>query len=112
MEVEEDEWPEEIKNASPEDLMTRVRMLDNDIRVRHSLQQGRYKYQCILTCSTLFIRQIMRSEQIRLNHEENNMKEKIKDNTTKIRDNKQLPYLVAKIVEVHMNLNLDHQPEC
>lgn len=33
MEVEEDEWPEEIKNASPEDLMTRVRMLDNDIRV-------------------------------------------------------------------------------
>lgn len=42
----------------------------------------------------------MRSEQIRLNHEENNMKEKIKDNTTKIRDNKQLPYLVAKIVEV------------
>lgn len=44
----------------------------------------------------------MRSEQIRLNHEENNMKEKIKDNTTKIRDNKQLPYLVAKIVEVRL----------
>lgn len=33
MEVEQDEWPEEIRNASPEDLMTRVRMLDNDIRV-------------------------------------------------------------------------------
>jgi ATP-dependent 26S proteasome regulatory subunit len=46
----------------------------------------------------------MRSEQIRLNHEENNMKEKIKDNTTKIRDNKQLPYLVAKIVEVSTRL--------
>lgn len=42
----------------------------------------------------------MRSEQIRLNHEENNMKEKIQDNTKKIKDNKQLPYLVAKIVEV------------
>lgn len=42
----------------------------------------------------------MRSEQIRLNHEENNMKEKIKDNTTKIKDNKQLPYLVAKVVEL------------
>lgn len=37
MEVEEDEWPEEIKNASPEDLMTRVRMLDNDIRVSRDL---------------------------------------------------------------------------
>lgn len=83
MEVEEDEWPEDIKNASPEDLMTRVRMLDNDIR-------------------------IMRSEQIRLNHEENNMKEKIKDNTTKIRDNKQLPYLVAKIVEI---LDIDEQTD-
>lgn len=28
------------------------------------------------------------------------MKEKIKDNTTKIKDNKQLPYLVAKVVEI------------
>lgn len=37
MEVEEDEWPEDIKNASPEDLMTRVRMLDNDIRVSGDL---------------------------------------------------------------------------
>ena len=44
--------------------------------------------------------QIMRNEQIRLAHEENNMKEKIKDNTQKIKDNKQLPYLVAKIVEI------------
>jgi 26S proteasome regulatory subunit T5 len=44
----------------------------------------------------------MRSEQIRLNHEENNMKEKITDNTKKIKDNKQLPYLVAKIVEVRL----------
>jgi 26S proteasome regulatory subunit T5 len=33
METEEEEWPEEIRNASAEDLMTRVRMLDNDIRV-------------------------------------------------------------------------------
>jgi len=75
MEPEEEDLPEEIKNASADDLLTRARMLDNDIR-------------------------IMRSEQIRLNHEENNMKEKIKDNTTKIKDNKQLPYLVAKVVEL------------
>ena len=40
----------------------------------------------------------MRQDQIRLNHEESTMKEKIKDNTTKIKDNKQLPYLVAKVV--------------
>lgn len=39
MEVEEDEWPEDIKNASPEDLMTRVRMLDNDIRVSPAYSQ-------------------------------------------------------------------------
>jgi len=71
----EEELPEEIRNASADDLLTRARMLDNDIR-------------------------IMRSEQIRLNHEENNMKEKITDNTKKIKDNKQLPYLVAKIVEI------------
>ena len=33
MEPVEEELPEEIRNASAEDLLTRARMLDNDIRV-------------------------------------------------------------------------------
>lgn len=33
---EEEELPEEIRNASTEDLLTRARMLDNDIRVRET----------------------------------------------------------------------------
>jgi 26S proteasome regulatory subunit T5 len=42
----------------------------------------------------------MRSEQLRLNHEQNVMKEKIRDNGEKIKQNKVLPYLVANVVEV------------
>lgn len=42
----------------------------------------------------------MKSEHMRLTHEQNNMKEKIKDNKEKIKVNKQLPYLVGNVVEV------------
>lgn len=42
----------------------------------------------------------MRSEKNRLEHEQNTTKEKIKDNLDKIRLNKQLPYLVANVIEV------------
>ena len=38
MEPVEEELPEEIRNASAEDLLTRARMLDNDIRVSPSPQ--------------------------------------------------------------------------
>jgi 26S proteasome regulatory subunit T5 len=46
----------------------------------------------------------MRSEQLRLNHEQNVMKEKIRDNGEKIKQNKVLPYLVANVVEVRIRL--------
>jgi 26S proteasome regulatory subunit T5 len=46
----------------------------------------------------------MRSEQLRLNHEQNVMKEKIRDNGEKIKQNKVLPYLVANVVEVRRRL--------
>lgn len=46
------------------------------------------------------VRQVMRSENMRLNHEKSKMLESIKDNKDKIRNNKQLPYLVANVVEV------------
>lgn len=42
----------------------------------------------------------MKSEQQRLSHEHIAAKDKIKDNLEKIKLNKQLPYLVANIVEV------------
>jgi len=44
--------------------------------------------------------QVMRSETLRLQHEQNVMKEKIRDNGEKIKQNKVLPYLVGNVVEV------------
>ena len=65
----------EILNISVEDITTRNRLLENDIR-------------------------IMKSEILRLQHEASSMKERLTDNLEKIKLNKQLPYLVANIVEV------------
>jgi 26S proteasome regulatory subunit T5 len=42
----------------------------------------------------------MKSENRRLQYEQANVKEKIKDNKEKIKMNKQLPYLVGNVVEV------------
>jgi len=42
----------------------------------------------------------MRSETLRLQHEQNVMKEKIRDTKEKIKQNKVLPYLVGNVVEV------------
>jgi 26S proteasome regulatory subunit T5 len=72
---QEESLPEEILKATPDELQTRTRLLENDIK-------------------------IMRSEHLRLKHEESTMKEKIKDNTEKIKQNKVLPYLVGNVVEV------------
>lgn len=44
--------------------------------------------------------QVMKSETMRLQHEQNVMKEKIRDNGEKIKQNKVLPYLVGNVVEV------------
>lgn len=43
---------------------------------------------------------MMRQENLRLQHERGGMMEKIADNATKIKQNKVLPYLVSKVVEV------------
>lgn len=42
----------------------------------------------------------MRSETLRLQHEQNVMKEKIRENGEKVKQNKVLPYLVGNVVEV------------
>lgn len=59
---------------------------------------------------------VMRSETLRLQHEQSVMKEKIRDNGEKVKQNKVLPYLVANIVEVHIfllpwNASITHLPD-
>jgi len=44
--------------------------------------------------------QIMRSEVMRISHELQAQKDKIKENTEKIKVNKTLPYLVSNVIEV------------
>ncbi|KAF8645203.1 hypothetical protein AX16_008030 [Volvariella volvacea WC 439] len=76
-----DDIPEEILKLSTDDIATRTRLIENDIKV-------------------------MRSETLRLQHEQSVMKEKIRDNGEKIKQNKVLPYLVGNVVEI-----LDVDPE-
>lgn len=71
----DNELDQEILNLSTQELQTRTKLLDNEIR-------------------------IFRSELQRLSHENNVMQDKIKDNKEKIKNNKQLPYLVANVVEI------------
>jgi len=44
----------------------------------------------------------MKSETLRLQHEQSVMKEKIRDNGEKIKQNKVLPYLVGNVVEASL----------
>ena len=71
----DDDIDQEILSLSTQELQTRTKLLDNEIR-------------------------IFRSELQRLSHENNVMLEKIRDNKEKIKNNKQLPYLVANVVEI------------
>lgn len=82
----EPELPDDLLNASTDDILTRTRLIENDIKVRS-----------ISGHSDL---QIMRSEQGRLKHDEKEMLQKITDNTDKIKQNKMLPYLVSNVVEI------------
>lgn len=61
--------------GSAQEIKMQARMIDNEIKM-------------------------MRQESLRLSHERSMMVEKIEDNTTKIKQNKVLPYLVSKVVEV------------
>ena len=70
-----DPFLEEVSRITNEELRQRVRALDNEIR-------------------------IMKSDMNRLKHESKQQEAHIKDNKEKIRVNKQLPYLVANVVEI------------
>ncbi|TFL01749.1 26S proteasome subunit P45 [Pterulicium gracile] len=74
----EETWediPEDVVNSSTDEVLTRIRMIENDIKV-------------------------MRSETLRLQHEQSVMKEKIRDSGEKVKQNKVLPYLVGNVVEI------------
>ncbi|KAI8641878.1 26S protease regulatory subunit 6A [Parasitella parasitica] len=77
----QDDIGQDILRLAPEEIKNRTRLLENDIKV-------------------------MKSEIVRLQHEQSAMKERIKDNKEKIKMNKQLPYLVGNVVEL-----LDVEPE-
>lgn len=81
--MQDEELHQEILAATADELMTRVRLLEAEVKV-------------------------LRSEGQRLSHEKNHMKDKIKENSEKIKLNKQLPYLVGNIVEI---LDIDEEDE-
>lgn len=70
-----------VSKMSTDDIIGRARLLDSEIK-------------------------IMRSECTRIQHELQTQKDKIKENTEKIRVNKTLPYLVSNVIEL---LDLDPQ---
>jgi len=73
----------EVLRMSNEELVSRARLFDNEIK-------------------------IMKSEILRVTHEQQAMKEKIKENTEKIKVNKTLPYLVSNVIEI---LDVDPQDQ-
>jgi len=73
--MEEEILTPEIRQLSAEDLKTRTKLIDNEVR-------------------------ILKSETQRLNHELTAAKEKMKDNLEKIKVNRQLPHLVANVSEI------------
>lgn len=66
---------DDILRATAEEINSRCRLLDNEIKA-------------------------MKNDSSRLTHEQANVKDRIKENDEKIKLNKQLPYLVGNIVEV------------
>ncbi|ELK29505.1 26S protease regulatory subunit 6A [Myotis davidii] len=73
-EAEQDGIGEEVLKMSTEEIIQRTRLLDSEIK-------------------------IMKSEVLRVTHELQAMKDKIKENSEKIKVNKTLPYLVSNVIE-------------
>ncbi|KAK9728628.1 26S proteasome regulatory subunit 6A [Basidiobolus ranarum] len=80
-----EELGEDILRSNRKEILNRTRLLENDIKV-------------------------MKSEQMRLQHEQTATVERIKENKEKIKMNKQLPYLVGNVVEI-MSMNPDDELE-
>ena len=69
------ELQRELQGMSAEQIQQRTRLLENEIRV-------------------------LKDESTRLGEVQSGIRERIKDNQEKIKLNKQLPYLVANVVEI------------
>lgn len=94
-EQEDDDVGQDILRLAPEEITNRTRLLENDIKVM--VVALRLLLRRLITKT-----QVMKSEIVRLQHEQAAMKERIKDNKEKIKMNKQLPYLVGNVVEVSL----------
>merc|ERR1712121_50513 len=79
----EESLGEEVLRMGNDEIVSRTRLLDNEIK-------------------------IMKSEVMRISHELQAQKEKIKENTEKIKVNKTLPYLVSNVIEL---LDVDPQEQ-
>eukprot|EP01101_Sappina_pedata_P008820 TRINITY_DN4979_c0_g1_i1.p1 TRINITY_DN4979_c0_g1~~TRINITY_DN4979_c0_g1_i1.p1 ORF type:complete len:436 (+),score=203.22 TRINITY_DN4979_c0_g1_i1:25-1308(+) len=82
----EDSIPADLLSATPEAILARSKMLENDARR-------------------------LRNDLSRLNHEILAQKEVLKDNNEKIKMNKQLPHLVGHVVEILENLKEDEDED-
>jgi 26S proteasome regulatory subunit T5 len=71
----EDVEDDETRHMTVSELRQRIHLLSNDIRV-------------------------MKSDVHRITHESRGQRDRIKENQEKVKVNKQLPYLVANVVEV------------
>jgi 26S proteasome regulatory subunit T5 len=72
---EQDEIENDLRGMTTEEIKQRTRQIDNE-------------------CS------FMKREVNRIKNESNNQRERIKDNREKVKLNKQLPYLVANVIEI------------
>lgn len=77
----EEALAEEVLRMSTDEIISRTRLLDTEVK-------------------------IMKSEVMRINHELQSQTDKIKENAEKIKVNKTLPYLVSNVIEL-----LDIDPE-
>jgi hypothetical protein len=73
--AEPDPEDEETRDMSNGELRQRIHLLSNDIRV-------------------------MKSDVQRITHESRGQRDRIRENQEKVKINKQLPYLVANVVEI------------
>merc|ERR1712002_288791 len=81
----EESLGENVLRMSTDEIVNRTRLLDSDIK-------------------------IMKSEIMRINHELQTQKDKIKENAEKIKVNKTLPYLVSNVIEL-LDVEPDDQAE-
>ncbi|CAG8619339.1 2479_t:CDS:2 [Paraglomus occultum] len=110
-----DDLGQEVLKASTEEINQLTRLLENEIKVIDTsefmglMTRELYQKCCWIAESTVYDI-VFKSEYQRLTHEQNHMREKIKDNREKIKVNKQLPYLVGNVVEL-LDMNPNDEPE-